>query len=246
VHGDLQPVALGEPVRDRDRPRDGLPRLQPGPARLRPPDPRPRQPPDPGPRRDAAVRRHLLHQYQPLTREGNAEIGGGFNDDPLWLVVSTCAYVKETGDISILSEPVGYADTPGGEQDLLHHLETSIAYTLARRGPHGLPLIGHADWNDCLNLNCFSTDPNESFQTAGDVEGSVAESAMIAGLFLSATREFVALYRHLDRPADAERLGRAREEMLTAVEAESGSTDSPTPCRVARRRAPASSGRRRR
>ncbi len=28
--------------------------------------------------------------------------------------------------------------------------------TLANRGAHGLPLIGHADWNDCLNLNSFS------------------------------------------------------------------------------------------
>ena len=165
-----------------------------------------------------------FHQYQPLTREGNAEVGGGFNDDPLWLVVSTCAYVKETGDASILSEPVGYADG-GGDEDLLHHLETSVAYTLSRRGPHGLPLIGHADWNDCLNLNCFSTDPNESFQTAGDIEGSVAESTMIAGLFLYATRELAALYRHLERPADAERLERAREEMLAAVEAEAWDGD---------------------
>jgi cellobiose phosphorylase len=161
-----------------------------------------------------------FHQYQPLTREGNAEIGGGFNDDPLWLVVSTCAYVKETGDASILAEPVGYGDRPGGDEDLLHHLETSIAHTLARRGPHGLPLIGHADWNDCLNLNCFSSDPDESFQTAGDVEGSVAESAMIAGLFLFAARELAALYRHLRRPADADRLERARDEILAAVEAE--------------------------
>ena len=113
-----------------------------------------------------------FHQYQPLTKKGNAEIGGDFYDDHLWLVLSTCAYVKETGDASILDEPVGYADTPGSGESLLHHLETSVAYTLGHRGPHGLPLIGHADWNDCLNLNCFSTEPDESFQTAGDVEGS--------------------------------------------------------------------------
>ncbi len=160
-----------------------------------------------------------FHQYQPLTRQGNAEIGGDFYDDHLWLVLSTCAYVKETGDTSILLEPIGYADTPGSGEDLLHHLETSIAYTLSHRGPHGLPLIGHADWNDCLNLNCFSTEPDESFQTAGDVEGSVAESVMIAGLFLYATRELAALYRHLGRPADAQRIETARQELLAAVEA---------------------------
>ena len=161
-----------------------------------------------------------FHQYQPLTREGNAEIGGNFLDDHLWLVVSTCAYVKETGDTSILLEPVGYADTPGSGEDLLHHLEASIGYTLAHRGPHGLPLIGHADWNDCLNLNSFSTQPNESFQTADDVEGAVAESVMIAGLFLYAAAELVRLYRHLGRDADADRIADVRAEMLAAVEAE--------------------------
>ncbi|HUK98144.1 MAG TPA: hypothetical protein VLV46_10845 [Gaiellaceae bacterium] len=166
-----------------------------------------------------------FHQYQPLTREGNADIGGGFNDDPLWLVVSACAYVKETGDTSILSESVGYADLPGSRDDLLHHLETSVAYTLGRRGPHRLPLIGHADWNDCLNLNCFSTEPNESFQTAGDVEGAGAESVMIAGLFLYAVRELSGLYRHLGRPDDASRLERERTQLLEAVEAEAWDGD---------------------
>jgi cellobiose phosphorylase len=159
-----------------------------------------------------------FHQYQPLTKEGNAEIGGDFYDDHLWLVLSTCAYVKETGDTSILEEPVGYADTPGSEEDLLHHLETSVAYTLGHRGDHGLPLIGHADWNDCLNLNCFSTTPDEPFQTAGDVEGSRAESVMIAGLFLSACRELGALYRRLGRPDDAARVDLAHADMLAVVE----------------------------
>ncbi len=158
------------------------------------------------------------HQYQPLTKQGNADIGGDFYDDHLWLVLSTCAYVKETGDTSILLEPVGYADTPGSGEDLLHHLETSVAYTLSHRGEHRLPLIGHADWNDCLNLNCFSTEPNESFQTAGDVEGSRAESVMIAGLFLYACRELAGLHRHLGRPGDAGRLDDVYDDMLAAVE----------------------------
>ncbi len=164
-----------------------------------------------------------FHQYQPLTRRGNADIGGGFYDDQLWLVLAACAYVKETGDTGILSQPVGYADTPGSAEDLLDHLETSILFTLSHRGPHGLPLIGHADWNDCLNLNCFSTEPDESFQTAGDVEGSAAESVMIAGLFLTAARDLAGLYRHLGR--DAEWLDRARGELLAAVEAEAWDGD---------------------
>jgi len=158
------------------------------------------------------------HQYQPLTKKGNAEVGGDFYDDHLWLILSTCAYIKETGDFSILEESVGYADTPGSGESLLHHLETSIAYTMAKRGPHGLPLIGHADWNDCLNLNCFSTEPNESFQTAGDVAGSTAESVMIAGLFLYASRELGALYRAMGRESDASRLDAGYTTMLGAIE----------------------------
>jgi len=158
------------------------------------------------------------HQYQPLTKKGNSEIGGGFNDDPLWLILSTCAYIKETGDTSILYERVGYADRPEDAATLLNHLDVSIAYTMRERGPHGLPLIGHADWNDCLNLNCFSTEPNESFQTAGDINGSQAESVMIAGLFLYAARELAELYDVLNQPQEATRLREAREEMLNAVE----------------------------
>ena len=113
------------------------------------------------------------HQYQPLTKKGNAEIGGDFYDDHLWLVLSTCAYISETGDVGDPRRPRAATPTQPGQQGptLLHHLETSIAYTLKKRGPHGLPLIGHADWNDCLNLNCFSTEPNESFQTRGRRDG---------------------------------------------------------------------------
>jgi cellobiose phosphorylase len=159
-----------------------------------------------------------FHQYQPLTKKGNADIGGGFNDDPLWLILSTCAYIRETGDSAILGEPCGYADKPGSRDTLLHHIETSIAFTLRNRGPHGLPLIGHADWNDCLNLNCFSKEPNESFQVTGDIAGSKAESVMIAGLFLYAARELAGLYRFLGSTGDAVRVDGYYADMLKTVE----------------------------
>jgi cellobiose phosphorylase len=158
------------------------------------------------------------HQYQPLTKKGNAEVGGDFYDDHLWLVLSVVSYIKETGDLGILKEPCGYADKEVKGADLLGHLELSIAYTMKKRGPHGLPLIGHADWNDCLNLNCFSTEPNESFQCAGDVKGSKAESVMIAGLFLYASRQMAGLYDFMKQPADAGRMRDAYAEMLKAVE----------------------------
>ncbi len=159
------------------------------------------------------------HQYQPLTKKGNAGAGSQFNDDPLWLILATCAYVRETGDASILDEPTGYADLPGSRHSLLEHLEISLAYTRTNRGPHGLPLIGRADWNDCLNLNCFSTQPDESFQTTANAgKGDVAESVMIAGLYLYATRDLAALYRWLRREADALRIDAHHAEMLARVE----------------------------
>jgi cellobiose phosphorylase len=133
------------------------------------------------------------HQYQPLTKRGNNDIGSGFNDDPLWLVLGVAAYVKETGDRSILDEPVPYDNEPGSEVPLLDHLRRSVQYTLENLGPHGLPLIGRADWNDCLNLNCFSDTPGEAFQTTENVSGGVAESVFIAGQFVLAARELAGL-----------------------------------------------------
>lgn len=159
-----------------------------------------------------------FHQYQPLTKQGNAEIGGEFNDDPMWMILSTCAYIRETGDTSILAEKVGFADKKDADSTLLDHLEISTAYTLRERGPHKLPLIGHADWNDCLNLNCFSDEPNESFQCAGDVADSIAESLMIAGLFLYTMKEFAALYDFLGKGEDKARIDGYYTEMLAAVE----------------------------
>ena len=133
------------------------------------------------------------HQYQPLTRRGNNDVGSGFNDDPLWLVLSVAAYIKETGDWSILEEPVPYDNKPGTERPLHDHLQRSIRYTRDRTGPHGLPLIGRADWNDCLNLNCFSDTPGQSFQTTTNKDGKIAESVFIAGLFVLAAKEMALL-----------------------------------------------------
>ena len=136
------------------------------------------------------------HQYQPLTKRGNNDVGGGFNDDPHWLIIGVSAYLKETGDWSILDEPVQFDNQPGSEQPLYEHLQRSFRYTLERLGPHGLPLIGRADWNDCLNLNCFSDTPGQSFQTTTNKEGKVAESIFIGGLFVLAAKELAAIARH--------------------------------------------------
>lgn len=158
------------------------------------------------------------HQYQPLTKKGNADIGGGFNDDPLWLILSTSAYIKETGDATILNNEIGFADIENSKATLLDHLYISLKYTLANRGPHGLPLIGHADWNDCLNLNCFSTEPGESFQLAGHIENDrTAESVMIAGLFCKACDEMADILRHINKKDEAEKYIKHADEMRDTI-----------------------------
>ena len=159
------------------------------------------------------------HQYQPLTKTGNDAIGSGFNDDPLWLVLGVAAYLKETGDTTILDERVPFSDA--GEATLYGHLERSVQYTLDRIGPHGLPLIGRADWNDCLNLNCFSDTPGESFQTTENQPGGVAESVFIAGLFTLAAKELAAIAALTGRGAEADAY-RADAEKMAAVTAEHG------------------------
>ncbi|AZK47869.1 GH36-type glycosyl hydrolase domain-containing protein [Paenibacillus lentus] len=135
------------------------------------------------------------HQYQPLTKKGNNEIGSGFNDDPLWLILGTSAYIKETGDMSILDEQVPFDSNPDNTATLFEHLKRSYYHVINNLGPHGLPLIGRADWNDCLNLNCFSKEPGESFQTTANIEGRVAESVFIAGLFVFVAPDYVKLCR---------------------------------------------------
>jgi cellobiose phosphorylase len=143
------------------------------------------------------------HQYQPLTKRGNDAVGSNFNDDPLWLVLAVAAYLKESGDWSILDEETPYENREGSQQPLYEHLQRCLAHTLERLGPHSLPLIGRADWNDCLNLNCFSNQPGESFQTTTNKEGKVAESVFIGGLFVLAADEMAEITARAGSPDEA-------------------------------------------
>jgi cellobiose phosphorylase len=157
------------------------------------------------------------HQYQPLTKRGNNAIGGNFNDDPLWLILSTTDYIKETGDYGLLEELVPFDNDESTEKPHFDHLKASFYHVVNNLGPHNLPLIGRADWNDCLNLNCFSSNPNESFQTTENKSGGTAESLMIAGLFVVYGREFVELCRKIGRLEEAEKAEVHVKNMIEAV-----------------------------
>ncbi len=157
------------------------------------------------------------HQYQPLTKKGNADIGSGFNDDPLWLIFGVAAYIKETGDWSILDESVPFDNDDSKAQSMMVHLKRSFDHVIDNLGPHGLPLIGRADWNDCLNLNCFSKTPGESFQTAANFESGIAESVFIAGMFVAVGPDYIALCRQKGMEEEAARAQQAVDAMYSAV-----------------------------
>ena len=157
------------------------------------------------------------HQYQPLTKKGNLAVGSGFNDDPLWLIAAVDAYLRETGDYSILDESVPFDNDEKLAAPLMEHLRRSFNYTLTHLGPHDLPLIGRADWNDCLNLNCFSAHPGESFQTTGPSEGPVAESIFIAGMFCKYGPAWISLLRRRGLTAEADAGEKAIDQMEKAV-----------------------------
>ena len=157
------------------------------------------------------------HQYQPLTKKGNSDIGSGFNDDPLWLIAGTSAYIRESGDTSILNEQVPFDSDMSVRAPLMNHLKRSFDYIVNHKGPHNLPLIGRADWNDCLNLNCFSAHPGESFQTFGPSEGPVAESVFIAGMFVKYGEEYAQLCELLGDQKEADYARSEVEKMYAAV-----------------------------
>ncbi len=157
------------------------------------------------------------HQYQPLTKKGNAVLGGDFNDDPLWLILSTTEYIKETGDFSLLDEMVPFDNDASRAKPHFEHLKASFYHVVNNLGPHRLPLIGRADWNDCLNLNCFSKDPNESFQTTGNKKDGQAESLMIAGLFVVYGKEYVKLCKQIGKTVEAEEAQIYVDDMIEAV-----------------------------
>jgi cellobiose phosphorylase len=158
------------------------------------------------------------HQYQPLSKRGNNEIGGNFNDDPLWLIASVAAYLKETGDTNILNEIVPFDNNNQNTASLFEHINRSFYHVVNNRGPHGLPLIGRADWNDCLNLNCFSDNPDESFQTTENKSGGKAESVFIAAMFIKYGRDFVDICRLTNRNDKTDDVIKFISEMKNAVD----------------------------
>ena len=52
-------------------------------------------------------------------------------------------------DAEFLNRIIPFAD--GSKGTLYDHLSRAIDYSFKHLGKHKLPLMGYADWNDCLN-----------------------------------------------------------------------------------------------
>jgi len=113
------------------------------------------------------------HKFFPLTKTGEK---GGYSDDPLWLILSTAGYVKETRDFAFLNEHVKYID--GGKGSVYEHLKRAIDFVESEKGPKGFTLMRFADWNDCLNLG---------------IDNERAETAWVPELEYLAIMEFIRL-----------------------------------------------------
>lgn len=147
--------------------------------------------------RNQFARGDAYHQYFPLTGQGDKT---GYSDDHLWLIVSTMAYLKETGEYVILKTRTPFVDGPPAS--LYEHLARALNYSYAQLGPHELPLIGVADWNDCLN----PTGPRAQ-----------AESVWVAEFLYYVTNEMIALARRLGCRMDAARWARKAARLRVAV-----------------------------
>jgi cellobiose phosphorylase len=172
-----------------------------------------------------------FHNFQPKTKEGNAAVGGDFNDDQGWTVLAVYAYLAETGDYSILNEKVKFSADPNkpkptkeqlAETSVMDHLKRAMAHMYKNKGPHGLPLIGHADWNDCLNLGLEDDEAkgadymSKGYQ-CGKQKKTKAESLMIAGLFIKAAQQFAQICDEVGDKKEAAKIRQERNKMIGTV-----------------------------
>ncbi len=153
-----------------------------------------------------------LHQFNPLTLEGNEgdslereDRPHYYSDDHLWSILGITAYVKETGDTAFLDEVIPYYEKgkdgkPLLSSSVLDHAKRGLTFTRTDIGKHGLPLLGFADWNDTINL------------------ATGAESLFTSHLYGYALNEFIALLDHLGKKDEANEWRSAHAEMKARVE----------------------------
>ena len=89
---------------------------------------------------------HAVRQWSRSSANHDTRL---YMDSHLWIVHTLAAYIKETGDTSILKVRVPYFD--GGSDTVLAHAVRGLDYSWKMRGRHGLQLIMGGDVNDAFD-----------------------------------------------------------------------------------------------
>ncbi len=124
---------------------------------------------------------------------------GKWSDDALWLHQAVGRYVALTGDSSILAAKTATADRNGTERTLFATLVAALRYsTEISVGPHGIPLLDLADWNDCLKIDrAYVNGPEKEriWKKEGKYASRGVESVMNGFLAVTAARDLAVLAR---------------------------------------------------
>lgn len=140
----------------------------------------------------------VYHWWHPLSEMGHVT---KMTDDLLWLAFVTAAYVRETGDLSILTDRTPFLDDPQ-PAPLVEHVLCAFERVFRRTSPRGLPYIGAGDWNDGLSA--------VGLEEKGE---SVWLAHFLAGLL----GEWADLFTRTGEPARAVDFARRREALVAAI-----------------------------
>lgn len=148
----------------------------------------------------------LRHQYRngravrQWSRKGTHD-RRDYRDSPVWIVFSLCAYIKETGDLTILDADVPYLDDDG-EDTVMGHAMKALKALCEDLGEHGLSHLGEGDWYDPLNK-------------AG-VKGR-GESVWLTMSLITALNEMAELFEFLGKPEEAKRCAEKATTLANSV-----------------------------
>jgi cellobiose phosphorylase len=78
-----------------------------------------------------------------------------YADSPCWMIMALTRYLKETGDMVLLGEPVAWLpdekNPEPGEASMWEHVLRAQRHLLEDRGQYGLVRIRYGDWCDTMN-----------------------------------------------------------------------------------------------
>ncbi len=154
----------------------------------------------------ARFKRVLSYQYEngyaPRTFIDGRVRDNNFSDCAVWITFALDAILRETGDLSFLSEVVPFNNGAAGT--VYEHARRSVQFLSGFTGPDGLVRIWGGDWNDCMNRAGL---------------GGRGESVWLSIAWIRACRMLMRIARLSGHDADADALEPILKQMNRAVDA---------------------------